>query len=68
MPGTDSSPAYVAFRKMEVYKAAVEEVLADGKVSDKDRRVLDRLRAQLGLAASDAGSMERDIAAARGVT
>lgn len=66
MPKVNDTEAYATFRKLEVYKAAVEEVLADGQVSEKDRRVLDRLRTQLGLAVSDAGSMERDIAA-RGV-
>jgi len=65
MPQVQATPAYVAFQKMEVYKAAVEEVLADGAVSQKDRRVLERLRAQLGLSADDARAMENDLAVAR---
>lgn len=63
MPAVDATPAYVAYRKMEVYKAAVEEVLADGNVSAKDRRVLERLRAQLGLSAADAQALEHELTA-----
>ncbi|HVL49014.1 MAG TPA: hypothetical protein VM889_10695 [Candidatus Thermoplasmatota archaeon] len=65
MPQVNETPAYVTFRKMEVYKAAVEEVLTDGAVSDKERRILDRLRLQLGLGPDDARAIEDDLAPMR---
>lgn len=66
MPKVNDTEAYATFRKLEVYKAAVEE-LAVGGVSAKERRALDALRGKLGIAASDAKAMERDIVGARGV-
>lgn len=68
MPHVAATPAYVAFRKMEVYKATVEEFIGnDGSVNEKERRVLERLRTQLGLGADDARAMEADVLAARGI-
>lgn len=59
MPHVRDTPGYAAFRKFEVYKAAVEE-LSVGGVSAKERRALDALRTKLGIAAADAKAMERD--------
>jgi len=63
MPNVADTPAYASFRKLEVYKAAVEE-LAVGGVTEKERRALDALRAKLGIALSDAKAMERNIVSA----
>lgn len=63
MPNVDHTPAYEAFRKLEVYKAAVEE-LAVGGVTEKERRALDALRTKLGIASADAKAMERKIVGA----
>lgn len=66
MPKTGATPEYLAFRKMEVYKAAVEE-LAVGGVTAKERRALDALRGKLGIGVADAKAMEHDTVAARAV-
>jgi len=63
MPNVDDTPAYASFRKLEVYKAAVEE-LAVGGVTEKERRALDALRAKLGIALADANAMERNTVGA----
>lgn len=60
MPNTNDSTEYLAFRKLEVYKAAAEE-LAAGGITTKERRALQALRAKLGIAAIDAASVERDV-------
>lgn len=59
MPGVHATPEYAAFRKLEVYQAALEAAL-DGGISPKERRTLDALRTKLGIAASDAALVERD--------
>jgi hypothetical protein len=66
MPQVKDTAEYAAFRKLEVYKAAVEE-LAVGGITPKERRALDALRTKLGVAAGAAGAMEKDILATRGV-
>ena len=66
MPQVQDTAEYAAFRKLEVYKAAVEE-LAVGGITPKERRALDALRAKLDVGAAAASAMERDVIAARGV-
>lgn len=58
---------YVAYRKIEVYKATVEEVAADGRVTDDERRLLARLAAKLDLGETAARAIERDVFTAKGV-
>jgi hypothetical protein len=64
MPNVVPTPAYIHFRKMDVYRAAAVEVLADGTVSPKERRTLDSLRVQLGIALEDAKAIEADASLA----
>jgi hypothetical protein len=61
MPRTTGTPEYVAFRKLEVYKAAVESAHETGGITDKDRRNLERLRAKLAIGSADAEAVERDV-------
>jgi hypothetical protein len=42
MPNTENTPEYVAFRKMQVYEAALTEALPDGRISERDRELLCR--------------------------
>lgn len=60
MPQVRETSAYASFRKLEVYKAAVE-VAAEGGISGKDRRTLDALRAKLGIDGADASAIEADV-------
>ncbi|MGQ0536131.1 MAG: hypothetical protein ACT4PT_08670 [Methanobacteriota archaeon] len=66
MPHVRDDHEYVAFRKLEVYKGAVEEMLSDGALTEKDRTVLAGLRRRLGIADGAAAAVERDVGAARG--
>lgn len=63
MPAVEPTPTYVHFRKLEVYKAAVEAAHEDGDVTSRERAVLDRLRRELDVAEADARSVERDVLA-----
>lgn len=61
LPGVSASSDYLAFRKLEVYKAAVESAHESGGISEKERESLARLRAKLGLRPEDAAALERDV-------
>jgi len=61
MPEVSATPEYLAFRKLEVYRAAFEGLYADGVVSDKERATLDRLRFKLGIQPGDALAIEEDV-------
>jgi hypothetical protein len=67
LPDVSPSPAYVAFRKLEVYEEALEAAYEDGLLSKEDRVILKRLQAKLGVDSSDAARLEEDAhqAAAR---
>lgn len=67
MPNTHDTPGYAQFRKMEVYKATVESFLVDGRITERERVVLSRLASKLGIAATDALSLEQDARPARPV-
>jgi hypothetical protein len=61
MPEVSATPEYVAYRKLEVYRAAFEGLYADGLVSDKERAMLDRHRIKLGIAPGDALAKEEEV-------
>ena len=65
LPAVDASPAYVTFRKMEVYSEAVEAAYEDGHLSKDDRLILTRLRTKLGIEPDDAAHLEQDAREAR---
>jgi hypothetical protein len=58
MPNTQNTPEYAAFRKMQVYEAAVTEAQQEGGISRKERALLNRLRDSLGVSTSDAEAIE----------
>lgn len=62
MPGVEDTEAYRAERKREVYRATVEDVLADGDLSTRDRRLLDNLRERLDVEDGDAREVEEEVA------
>lgn len=61
MPNTENTPEYAAFRKMQVYETAVAEARHGGGISAKERSLLNRLRESLGISASDAAAIEREL-------
>lgn len=61
MPGTVHTPEYTAYRKMQVYEAAVAEAVPDGLISERERVLLNSLRDSLGITEADADAIERDL-------
>ncbi|MHB8605290.1 MAG: hypothetical protein ACYDCK_08530 [Thermoplasmatota archaeon] len=59
---------YLAYKKLELYRGAVESPLADGIISPEERAILDRLAERLEIGAADAKAMEADVARILGVT
>ncbi len=60
MPNAQNTPEYAAYRKLQVYEAALEEALPGG-ISEKERVLLNHLRDSLKIAPSDAASLEEDL-------
>ncbi|HEX2023009.1 MAG TPA: hypothetical protein VHH36_09850 [Candidatus Thermoplasmatota archaeon] len=65
VPHASGSAEYIAYKKFEVYRAAFEGVLEDGRVNAKERLMLTNLRAKLGLREDDAAALERDVMSER---
>ena len=63
MPHTEETPEYVAFRKLQVYEAALLDAFRDDGLTDRERALLDRLRDSLEIPAAAAAALERDVAA-----
>ncbi|CAN5255492.1 hypothetical protein BH24PSE2_BH24PSE2_08000 [soil metagenome] len=61
MPNTENTPEYVAYRKMQVYEAALSDVLDEGGISPKERALLKTLHESLGISATDAEAIENDV-------
>lgn len=68
MPGTEDTPAYIAFRKFQVYESALIEAIQYDGITDRERALLNRLRDSLGITSSDAEAMERDLLANKTAT
>lgn len=60
MPGAQDTPEYAAFRKLQVYEAALLDALPGG-ISGKERALLERLRDSLGIGVADAAALEKDL-------
>lgn len=61
MPDVAPTAAYLAFRKLEVYRSAFESLYADEVINEKERTMLDRLRIKLAILPSDALAVESDV-------
>ncbi len=61
MPNTRNTPEYAAFRKLQVYEAAVIDALSKHGISAKERKLLAHLRESLGISAADAEAIEREL-------
>ena len=60
MPNTENTPEYAAYRKMQVYEAALSDALPGG-ISEKERALLVHLRDSLGITPAAAEALERDL-------
>ncbi len=65
MPNVSASTEYAAFRKLEVYRAALESLADDGEIDEKERALLNRLRLKLSIQPDDALALKRDALAER---
>lgn len=61
MPRVRETPEYLAFKKLQLYSAAIESVLADREVTERERAMLDKMRTTLGIDHGDARRLEDDI-------
>ena len=61
MPKTERTPEYEAFRKMQVYEAAVAEALEEDGISKKERSLLERLRDSLDISQASAQAIENEL-------
>ena len=61
MHSVQNTPEYLEVRTLEVYRAALEEVVEDGLVTDKERRILDHLRDDLGISPGEAVALEKEL-------
>lgn len=63
MPQVQPTNAYLSFKKLEVYRAAVESAVETGGLTDKEKNALERLREKLGLSLSDTQAVEVEVLA-----
>lgn len=66
MPGVEDTAEYRAQRKETIYRAQLEELMADEQVTSKERRALLRLQESLGLDGNTASRLEREMLGASG--
>lgn len=64
MPGIEPTVAYYDARKLELYRAALESAHESGGISEKERDSLARLQAKLGVPATEASRLEREVTGA----
>lgn len=62
LPHAQETAEYAAFRKLQVYHAALESAYADGAVTPKERAILDSLCKSLGIHPGDAQRLEAELA------
>lgn len=65
MPGVEETPEYARARKLEVYAEAVDALLDDDRLTQKERAALARLRQRLDLPEEDAAQIEQRVRRAR---
>ena len=61
LPQVRPTDDYLAFRKVEVYRAALESAAQDGVVTEKERAILASLRESLGIDARVADDLQRKL-------
>ncbi|HVL49465.1 MAG TPA: hypothetical protein VM889_12975 [Candidatus Thermoplasmatota archaeon] len=61
MPSVQPTPAYIAYKKLEVYRAAAESAMETGGVDARERAALERLRDKLGIAPQDAAAVDAEV-------
>ncbi len=60
-PNVAPTNEYLAYRKLEVFRAAYESAVEAGGIDKKERDILDRLRIKLGLRSEDTNALENEL-------
>ncbi len=61
VPVGGQEDSYVAYRRVQIYKVALEGALRDGIVDTSERKALENLREELGLSMADQERLEQEI-------
>ena len=63
MPNTHDTPEYESYRKLQVYESALQAALEDGRISERQRRVLNSMIQSMGIDQKLAERLESDARA-----
>lgn len=63
MRGPPDADDYLAARRLEVYRAALEGAIQDGVVTEREKAILARLKRKLGMTPEEARRAEREVLA-----
>jgi hypothetical protein len=61
IPQATNTSQYIAFRKLEVFQAALQSAMESGGITPKERETLSRLRSKLGISEADAAQVEAEL-------
>lgn len=67
VPAATGTPEYFAYRKLVVYRSALEEAMAHGGPSARDEAMLSRLARELQVSAEDCARVREDLHLLHGV-
>jgi len=67
MGRVEDTPEYIRGRKHAVYRAALEAAVEDGRISDRERDILARLRRELEIAPEAGVRLEREVLSSEGI-
>lgn len=67
MPDVQDTPAYREQRRAEIYRAQLEQLMADEQITTKERKALLQLQEDLGLDGDEATRLEREVLEAMAV-
>lgn len=61
LPRVNETDAYLDYRRLHIYRVALEGLLRDGRLDEKDQRTLHSLRTELSIQSSEHQALEREI-------
>jgi hypothetical protein len=68
LPGIVETEEFRRGRRLDVYRASLEAVAADGLITERERRILETMRAKLGISADEANRVETELLQGGGAT
>ncbi|MGQ0535814.1 MAG: hypothetical protein ACT4PT_07060 [Methanobacteriota archaeon] len=67
-PNVDATATYLNYRKLEIYKVALENMWRDGVIQENEAATLAALRRELGVSEEEHALLERDVRLRRAST